>query len=144
MKKKKKRKTMTPSDSAAPHFLFGAWSQRGSEVIYLCACGTMNFIVFVFQFGTCLVITLNLVCVRLCELEKFGCVLAMIFFAFYHLRTAYARLKTCVKAVLFLLYWSPECPDFFPEFPDFPDSPDLARRLRTFQHQISLTYLLSV
>jgi hypothetical protein len=64
----------------------------------------MNFIVFVFEFGTWLVITLNFICVRLCELEKFGCVLVMIFFAFYHLKTVYARLKTCVKAVLFLLY----------------------------------------
>jgi hypothetical protein len=51
-----------------------------------------------------LVITLNFVRVRLCELEKFGCVLVMIFFAFYHLRTVYARLKTCVNVVLFLLY----------------------------------------
>jgi hypothetical protein len=66
--------------------------------------GTMNFIVFVFEFGTWLVITLNFVCVRLCELEKFGCVLVMIFSAFYLLRTVYARLKTCVKSVLFLLY----------------------------------------
>jgi hypothetical protein len=35
----------------------------------------MNYIVFVFEFGTWLVITLNFVRVRLCELEKFGCVL---------------------------------------------------------------------
>jgi hypothetical protein len=36
MMKKKRRKTTTPSDSAAPHFLFGAWCQRGGELIYLC------------------------------------------------------------------------------------------------------------
>jgi hypothetical protein len=36
-----------------------------------------NELVFVFEFGTWLVITLNFVCVRLCELEKFGCVLVM-------------------------------------------------------------------
>jgi hypothetical protein len=48
----------------------------------------------VFEFGTWLVITLNFVCVRLCELEKVGCVLVMFFSAFYLLRTVYDRLKT--------------------------------------------------
>jgi hypothetical protein len=34
-----------------PHFLFGAWCQRGSETfIYLSRCGTLNF--YVFGFGT--------------------------------------------------------------------------------------------
>jgi hypothetical protein len=47
----------------------------------------------VFEFGTWFVITLNFVCVRLCELETFGCVLVMFFSAFSLLRTVYARLK---------------------------------------------------
>jgi hypothetical protein len=47
----------------------------------------------VFEFGTWLAITLNFVCVRLCEIEKVGCVLVMLFSAFYLLRIVYARLK---------------------------------------------------
>jgi hypothetical protein len=56
------------------------------ELIWNLACNNFNF-----------------VCVRLCELEKFGCVLVMIFSAFYLLRTVYARLKNCVMFVFLLL-----------------------------------------
>jgi hypothetical protein len=106
----------------------GEWSY-----LFMCLWNNeLNFIVF--EFGTWVVITLNFVCVRLCELEKFGCVFVMVYSAFYLLRTLYARLKNCVKSVFSLLCWSPECPEIFPEFPAFPDSPDLARRLRTSQH----------
>jgi hypothetical protein len=67
-------------------------------------CLWNNELVFEFEFGTWLVITLNFICVSLCELEKFGCVLAMIFSTFYLLMTVYARLKNCVMPV-FLLLW---------------------------------------
>jgi hypothetical protein len=66
-------------------------------------CLWNNELVFEFEFGTWLVITLNFVCVRLCELEKFGCVLVMFFSAFYLLRTVNARLKNYVMSV-FLLF----------------------------------------
>jgi hypothetical protein len=66
-------------------------------------CLWNNELVFEFEFGTWLVITLNFVCVRLCELEKFGCVLVMFFSTFYLLRTVYARLKNCVMSVFLLL-----------------------------------------
>jgi hypothetical protein len=69
--------------------------------IYVLWNNELNFIVF--EFGTWLVITLIFVCVRLCELEKFGCVLVMIYSAFYLLRKVYARLKNCMKSVFFLL-----------------------------------------
>jgi hypothetical protein len=59
---KKRRTTTTPSDPAAPYFLFGAQCQRGSEFIYICV-GTMNFELHVFGFG-------NLVCNN----SKFVCV----------------------------------------------------------------------
>jgi hypothetical protein len=85
----------TPSDSAASHFLFGAWCQRGSELIYLCVVEQWIelYCIWIWNF--------NFVCVRLCELEKFGCVLVMIYSAFYLLRTVYARLKNCMKSVFF-------------------------------------------
>jgi hypothetical protein len=38
-------------------------------------------------------------CVRLCELETFGCVLVM----FYSLRMIYARLKICENSVFSLV-----------------------------------------
>jgi hypothetical protein len=66
-------------------------------------CLWNNELVFEFEFGTWLVITLNFVCVRLCELEKFGCVFVMFSPAFYLLRTVYARLKNCVMSVFLLL-----------------------------------------
>jgi hypothetical protein len=62
-----------------------------------------ELVAFEFKFETWLVITLNFVCVRLRELEIFGCVLVMSFSAFYLLRTAYARLQNCVLSVFLLL-----------------------------------------
>jgi hypothetical protein len=52
MKKKRRRRTATPSDPAAPHFLFGAWRQRGSETFIYLSIYVWNNELYVFGFGT--------------------------------------------------------------------------------------------
>jgi hypothetical protein len=57
MMKEKRRKTMTPSDSAL-HSSFLALDAKGGVNLSFMCCGTMNLNFIVFGFGTWLVITL--------------------------------------------------------------------------------------
>jgi hypothetical protein len=131
MKKKKRRTTTTPSDPAAPHFLFGAWCQRGSETFILSLmCGIMNFMYLDSELW--LVITLNsYVCKTMWAWDLWLCACGDLF-CFYSLRMLYARLKILDECCFTLVFWKPGESRFFSR------SIQIFQRIRVWPRQSGL------